>query len=65
MIELFIDFIIGLPLIMHKDREVDVILVIVDRYIKYIIFLPVSIIITIVDLIELFYIEVELCYGAP
>ncbi len=58
------DFIIGLPEVWYQDRFVDAILVIVDRFTKYSLFFPVSTITTSVELVELFYREVELRFGA-
>ncbi|KAF5230292.1 hypothetical protein FAUST_9880 [Fusarium austroamericanum] len=65
MVELTMDFITGLPPIWLNDKYVDAILVIVDRFTKYSIFLPVSTEIDASGLATLFHQEVELLYGAP
>ena len=55
MLELIIDFIIGLLLTKIKTREVtDTILVIINRYIKFLGYFTVIIIITAVKLVDLF-----------
>jgi transposase InsO family protein len=59
------DFVTGLPPVLHGGREVDAILVIVDRLTKYVLFFPVSSTVTAPELVELFHNEVELKYGAP
>lgn len=63
--EVSMDFITGLPSVWHKGENVDAILVIVDRFTKYALFLPTSTTITSVELAKLFHTEVELRYGAP
>lgn len=63
--ELSMDFITGLPLVRHKEEEVDAILVIVDRYTKYSLVFPVSSTINSAQLAHLFHNEVELKFGAP
>lgn len=59
------DFITGLPPIYFNGKDVDAILVIVDRFTKYMMFFPVSVEITAAELAELFHQEVELRFGAP
>ena len=55
MLELTIDFIIGLPPIKIRTEEVaNAILVIVDRYTKFLGYFAVLIIITVVELADLF-----------
>lgn len=63
--ELSIDFIIGLPLVIFEEREVDTILMIVNRYIKYSFFFPVTQAMTAGDLAELFHHKIELIYRPP
>lgn len=63
--EISMDFITGLPEAMFNKTPVDAILVIVDRFSKWCLFLPVSKTITAVELAELFHNEVELRYGPP
>ena len=63
--ELSMDFITGLPPVFYRDAEVDAILVIVDRFTKYSLFLPVATTITASELAELFHNKVELRYGVP
>lgn len=64
-VEISMDFITGLPASYYNGREVDSILVIVDRYTKYSLFLPVLVTINAAGLAELFHREVELIFGAP
>ena len=55
MLELTIDFIIGLPPTKIKTREVtNAILVIVDRYIKFLGYFTIIITITAAELVDLF-----------
>ena len=55
MLELIIDFIIGLPPIKIKTKEViNTILVIINRYIKFLKYFTVIIIIIAVKLVDLF-----------
>lgn len=64
-VEISMDFITGLPVSHYNGRDVDSILVIVDRFTKYSIFLPVMTTINAADLAELFHKEIELRFGAP
>ena len=59
------DFITGLPPALLDEKDVDAILVIVDRFTKYSLFLPVSSTITAAELAELFHRHVELVFGPP
>jgi transposase InsO family protein len=63
--EISMDFITGLPETVFNKSPVDAILVIVDRFTKWSLFLPVSKTITAAELAELFHNEVELRYGPP
>jgi hypothetical protein len=54
------DFIIGLPSIVSKGEEYNTILVIINRFIKYSIFIPTRITLNIVELAKIFYNKVEL-----
>ena len=55
ILELTIDFIIGLPPTKIRTREVtNAILVIVDRYIKFLGYFTITITITVVELADLF-----------
>jgi transposase InsO family protein len=63
--DLSMDFITHLPQTIYKDQTVDSILVIVDRFSKYAVFLPVSSTIDAVQLAELFHQEIELRFGPP
>jgi transposase InsO family protein len=63
--DLSMDFITHLPQAIYKDCIVDAILVIVDRFSKYAVFLPVSATIDAVQLAELFHQEIELRFGPP
>jgi hypothetical protein len=63
--EISMDFITGLPSVYDGQRFVDSILVIVDRYTKFAIFLPVQSSITASELARLVHNEVELRFGAP
>ena len=63
--DLSMDFITHLPQTIHKNDTVDAILVIVDRFSKYAIFLPVLSRIDAVQLAELFHQEIELRFGPP
>ena len=55
ILELIIDFIIGLPPAKIKTGEVaDAILVIINRYIKFLGYFAVIIIITVAELVDLF-----------
>jgi transposase InsO family protein len=65
MDELSMDFVTGLPVVIFEGREVDAILVIVDRFTKFTHFFPVNITMNAADLAELFHKEIELRYGAP
>lgn len=65
MIELAMDFVVGLPPVLWNGSEVDSILVIVDRYSKYVRLIPVRTDITSVELAEIFHTEIDLVYGAP
>jgi transposase InsO family protein len=65
MKELSMDFVTGLPEVHYQGRDVDAILVVVDRFTKHTVFLPVSKTIDAVELAELFHREVELNFGAP
>jgi len=59
------DFVTGLPPSWWNGKEVDAILMVVDRYTKMSIFLPVSSEITATELAELLHKEVFLRYGFP
>src|SRR5690606_19278559 len=60
------DFITGLPLVdTKKGLEVNTILVVVDRYTKYLMFFPVLSTINALKVVELFHYKVELRFGAP
>jgi transposase InsO family protein len=63
--DLAMDFITHLPQTIYRDNTVDAILVIVDRFSKYAVFLPVSSTIDAVQLAELFHQEIELRFGPP
>jgi hypothetical protein len=63
--ELSMDFITGLPPTIHEGKIVDSILVIVDRFTKWSIFLAVSCTINAAELAELFHTQVELKFGPP
>ena len=63
--QLAMDFITSLPSVEYKGNIVDSILVIVDRFTKWCLFLPVSSMINVGELAELFHTEVELKYGPP
>ena len=65
MQELTMDFVTGLPSVVFEGREVDAILVIVDRFTKYTLMFPISTTMTASELAELFYNEVELQFGPP
>ena len=54
------DFITSLPVTIYEKREVDSILVIVDRFLKFVRFFPVYTIITASDLAELYHNKIEL-----
>jgi len=55
MLELIIDFIIGLPPTKIRIEEVaNAILVIINRYIKFLGYFAIIIIITVVELVDLF-----------
>jgi hypothetical protein len=54
------DFIIGLPSIVSRGEEYNTILVIVDRFTKYSIFIPIRTTLNIVELAKIFYNKVEL-----
>ena len=55
MLELIIDFIIGLPPTKIRTKEVtNTILVIVDRYIKFLGYFAIIITITVIELADLF-----------
>jgi transposase InsO family protein len=64
-IELSMDFVTGLPPAFYQGREVDSVLVIVDRFTKWSLFLAVSTTITAAELAELFHNSVELRFGPP
>jgi len=65
MLELIIDFIIGLPPTKTRTREVaNAILVIVNRYIKFLGYFTISIMITVVKLADLF-LERWLLFSTP
>ena len=59
------DFIVGLPISKFRDQECDAILVLVDWYMKYAWYLPVSEKINSLELADLFVAEVVTCFGAP
>lgn len=63
--EISLDFVTGLPPVRLGERETDAILVIVDRFTKYSVFLPVKTTIDAAELAELFHKEIELRFGAP
>lgn len=65
MKELAMDFITGLPPVLHNGIETDAILVIVDRFSKAVRLFPVRTDMTSAELAELFHNEIELEYGAP
>lgn len=54
-----------LPAVNWKGKEVDAILVIINRFTKYTLFLAVSTTITTTELVELFHYKVKLIYGQP
>lgn len=54
-----------LPQTIFQHKVVDTILVIVDRFTKYMVFLPVLSTINTMGLVELFHMEIELCFGPP
>lgn len=58
------DFIIGLPLVIYNGSEIDVILIIINRFLKAIRLFAVKTNMTFIKLIELFYNEIELEYKA-
>jgi hypothetical protein len=59
------DFVTGLPLITYEGKPVNAILVIIDRFTKWSLFLAVPTTITAAELAELFYNHVELRFGPP
>jgi hypothetical protein len=59
------DFITGLPPTIYRDKIVDAIFVVVDRYLKWSVFLPVSTTINAAELAQLFHEEIELRCGPP
>lgn len=63
--EITMDFITGLPEVIHNGKFVNAILVIVDRYTKMCRFFSVSTSIDAAELAELFHSEIELKYGPP
>ena len=59
------DFITSLLAVEYKGNIVNSILIIVDRFTKWCLFLPVLLMINVGELAELFHTEVELKYGPP
>jgi hypothetical protein len=59
------DFIIGLPPNRRGDKVYDIICVIVDRYTKMALYLPIVKTITITELIDLFFNKVVRRFRAP
>jgi hypothetical protein len=57
------DFITGLPSIVSRGEEYKAILVIIDRFTKYSIFIPTRTTLNIVELAKIFYNEVEFNFG--
>jgi transposase InsO family protein len=64
-VKLSIDFITGLPAVFYQTEMVDAILVIVDHFSKWSLFIPVSSTINAAELADLFYNKVELRFGPP
>jgi hypothetical protein len=65
MQELSMDFVTGLPTAIIDGKEVDAILVIVDRFTKMSFFFPVNTIMNAAELGEIFYREIECKWGPP
>ena len=63
--EISMDLITQLPVSLRGTKEYNAILIIVDRYTKMAVFLPICNEINAADLAELIYKEVELRFGAP
>jgi hypothetical protein len=63
--EISMDFVTGLPPTTYNGKPVDAILVIVDRFTKWSLFLAVSTTITAAELAELFHNHIELRFGPP
>jgi len=59
------DFITKLPPCQHKDRIVDAVLVIVDRFTKVALFVPTSATLTAAELAQLMYEHLECRFGTP
>jgi len=59
------DMIVKLPPVKYQGRVIDSILVIVDRFIKVTIYLPVSETITAIELADLFFEKIVLTKGVP
>jgi transposase InsO family protein len=63
--EISMDFITKLPPCQHKDRIVDAVLVIVDRFTKVALFVPTSASLTAAELAQLMYEHLECRFGTP
>lgn len=63
--EISIDFITGLPPCQYKDRIVDAILVIVDRFTKVALFIPTTTTLTAAELAQILYEHVECRFSTP
>jgi transposase InsO family protein len=63
--EISMDFITKLPPCQHKDRIVDAVLVIVDRFTKVALFVPTSATLTAAELAQLMYEHLECRFGTP
>jgi hypothetical protein len=63
--EISMDFITKLPPCQHKDRMVDAVLVIVDRFTKVALFVPTSATLTAAELAQLLYEHLECRFGTP
>jgi transposase InsO family protein len=59
------DFITRLPAVLYQTEMVDAILIIVDHFLKWSLFIPVSSMINAAELADLFYNKVELRFGPP
>jgi hypothetical protein len=59
------DFITGLPPVLYEGKVVETIFIIVDKFSKWSLFIPVPLTINIAELAELFHTKVELQFGPP
>jgi len=61
--EIIIDFIINFFLTMFKIQKINVILIVIDRFIKYTIFIFIYSDINTVELVELVYSHIDIRFG--